>query len=124
MWVSLRSSLPLPAGALDTARLGQLADAAGVLLLAPKSIGSTWDMFGAGGVGDDAACLDAALKQVFGQVGSCQPGILDEERCDAGPNFELSSPHSTQRQRLCCADLVNRRITSTTAAHASLRSCA
>lgn len=57
------ASLLQCAGALDVGGLRQLADAARVLLLAPKSRGGTWDLFQPGGVGPDAA-----LKQVFPKV--------------------------------------------------------
>ena len=42
--------------------VGGLADEAGVLLLAPTSVGRTWDLL-AGGWGRDVAVLDAALEQ-------------------------------------------------------------
>jgi phospholipase/carboxylesterase len=44
--------------------VGELASARGVLVLAPSSVGSTWDLI-AGGLGRDVAALDAALAQVF-----------------------------------------------------------
>ena len=46
------------------AAVGALAAARGVLVLAPTSAGSTWDLI-AGGLGRDVAVLDAALAQVF-----------------------------------------------------------
>lgn len=39
-----------------------------MLLLAPKSVGSTWDLFQDSGVGPDAACIDASLEKVFARV--------------------------------------------------------
>ncbi|SDY44278.1 phospholipase/carboxylesterase [Modestobacter sp. DSM 44400] len=48
------------------ARVGELATGRGVLVLAPTSRGSTWDLI-AGGLGRDVAVLDAALEQVFAQ---------------------------------------------------------
>lgn len=46
------------------ALLQPLAEAAGLLLLAPSSSGSTWDVI-RGGYGPDVATIDAALAQVF-----------------------------------------------------------
>lgn len=46
------------------ALLQPLADAAGLLLLAPSSRGPTWDVI-RGGYGPDVATIDAALTQVF-----------------------------------------------------------
>ena len=48
------------------ALLQPLADAAGLLLLAPPSRGRTWDMI-LGGYGPDIAFIDRALAQVFGR---------------------------------------------------------
>ena len=45
------------------ARVGAAARAAGVLLLAPSSAASTWDLL-TGGLGRDVAAVDAALAQV------------------------------------------------------------
>lgn len=44
--------------------VGELATARGVLVLAPTSAGSTWDLI-AGGLERDVAVLDAALAEVF-----------------------------------------------------------
>jgi phospholipase/carboxylesterase len=44
--------------------LGDLADAYGLVLLAPDSRGSTWDVI-RGGFGDDVAFIDRALEHVF-----------------------------------------------------------
>lgn len=46
--------------------LADLADAAGLMLLAPSSRAQTWDVI-AGGFGPDVARLDAALTDVFGR---------------------------------------------------------
>jgi len=46
------------------APLQGLADATGVLLLAPESRGRTWDVIG-GGFGPDVAFIDQALEHVF-----------------------------------------------------------
>ncbi|HEX2202654.1 MAG TPA: hypothetical protein VHG91_05135 [Longimicrobium sp.] len=46
------------------AHLMPLAGAAGLLLLAPDSVGRTWDVL-EGGFGPDVATLDALLEQVF-----------------------------------------------------------
>ncbi|MBG0830147.1 phospholipase [Planomonospora sp. ID67723] len=43
------------------------AGADGLLLLAPQSVSSTWDVI-VGGYGPDAARLDAALKEVFART--------------------------------------------------------
>ena len=45
-------------------RVQEQVSAAGALLLAPTSLGSTWDLL-TGGLGRDVAALDAALEQVF-----------------------------------------------------------
>lgn len=45
------------------AAVGELAGAAGVLVLAPSSVAATWDLI-AGRLGPDVAVLDAALEQV------------------------------------------------------------
>ena len=52
----------LPDGAL--ALLRPFADADGLILLAPKSKGPTWDV-SVGGFGPDVAAIDGELKQVF-----------------------------------------------------------
>jgi phospholipase/carboxylesterase len=49
------------------AAVGDAVAAAGVALLAPSSIASTWDLI-AGGVGRDVAVLDAALERVFADL--------------------------------------------------------
>jgi len=49
--------------AQSVAAVGGLAEEFGVLLLAPSSVASTWDLL-AGGWGRDVAVLDAALDQV------------------------------------------------------------
>ncbi|MGY1843856.1 alpha/beta hydrolase [Modestobacter sp. SYSU DS0875] len=49
------------------ARVGEVAAARGVLLLAPTSAASTWDLV-AGGLGRDVATIDAALAQVFART--------------------------------------------------------
>ncbi|GIH81423.1 alpha/beta hydrolase [Planobispora longispora] len=59
-------------GAAGTAEqaLGWLSphsDAAGLLLLAPQSVASTWDVI-VGGYGPDVARLDAALEEVFART--------------------------------------------------------
>jgi phospholipase/carboxylesterase len=46
------------------AAVGDLVTARGVLVLAPTSVASTWDLI-AGGLGRDVAVLDAALEEVF-----------------------------------------------------------
>jgi predicted esterase len=50
--------------AQSVAAVGALATARGVLVLAPTSVASTWDLI-TGGLGRDVAVLDAALEQVF-----------------------------------------------------------
>jgi predicted esterase len=49
------------------AAVGQLAAERGVLVLAPTSVASTWDLI-AGGLGRDVAVLDAALAQAFARA--------------------------------------------------------
>ncbi len=48
----------------STALMGAAAGAAGVLLLAPTSVASTWDLI-AGRLGPDVAVLDGALERTF-----------------------------------------------------------
>jgi phospholipase/carboxylesterase len=50
--------------ARSLAAVGEQAAAAGVLVLAPTSVATTWDLL-AGGLGRDVAVLDAALEHVF-----------------------------------------------------------
>ena len=50
--------------AQSVALVGDPATARDALVLAPSSVGSTWDLV-AGGLGRDVAVLDAALDQVF-----------------------------------------------------------
>jgi predicted esterase len=50
--------------AQSVALVGDPATARDALVLAPSSVGSTWDLV-AGGLGRDVAVLDAALEQVF-----------------------------------------------------------
>lgn len=57
--------------------LADRADAAGLVLLAPSSRGSTWDVI-AGGFGPDVARLDAALAEVFARC------AVDPERVAVG----------------------------------------
>ncbi len=52
------------AGSSARAGLGLLAEDSGVVLLAPQSVGSTWDMIERG-FGPDVARLDGALTSVF-----------------------------------------------------------
>lgn len=56
------------------AAVGHLAAAHGVLVLAPTSVGTTWDLL-IGGLGRDAAALDAALAQVFSRCAISRVGI-------------------------------------------------
>ena len=44
--------------------VGDVAAEHGILVLAPTSAGTTWDLL-AGGLGPDVAAVDAALEQVF-----------------------------------------------------------
>jgi predicted esterase len=53
-----------PADALDLLR--RYADRAGLILLAPKSKGATWDI-AQGGFGPDVAAIDRLLEQVFAE---------------------------------------------------------
>jgi phospholipase/carboxylesterase len=66
-------------GAGGTARhsldlLGDLAARRGVLVLAPTSAGSTWDLL-TGGLGRDVAALDAALDEVSGRAAVIRTAI-------------------------------------------------
>ncbi|MGY1856454.1 alpha/beta hydrolase [Modestobacter sp. SYSU DS0290] len=49
------------------ALVGELATARGVVVVAPTSVASTWDLV-AGGLGRDVATIDAALAQVFART--------------------------------------------------------
>jgi phospholipase/carboxylesterase len=53
--------------AASLSSIGDLATRRGVAVLAPSSVGATWDLI-AGGLGRDVAVLDAALAQVFQQL--------------------------------------------------------
>jgi phospholipase/carboxylesterase len=54
-------------GADALALVAEAAAARGVVVLAPSSVGSTWDLV-AGGLGRDVAVIDAALEQVFDRL--------------------------------------------------------
>ncbi|MFD2093923.1 alpha/beta hydrolase [Blastococcus deserti] len=49
------------------AAVGEAVTGRGGLVLAPTSVGSTWDLI-AGGLGRDVAVMDAALGEVFGRA--------------------------------------------------------
>jgi phospholipase/carboxylesterase len=54
--------------------VGDRAAAAGVAVLAPTSVASTWDLI-AGGLGRDVAVLDAALAQVLDRLPVSRVGL-------------------------------------------------
>ena len=72
--VPQRAAVPAPllvflhgaggSGAVSLHHVRSAAEAAGVLVLAPSSVGPTWDLL-TGHLGPDVAALDAALAQVF-----------------------------------------------------------
>jgi len=68
------------------AAVGELAAARGVLVLAPSSGGSTWDLI-AGGLGRDVAVLDAALEQV---LATCPVGEVALAGFSDGGSYALS----------------------------------
>ena len=72
--------------AQSVAAVGEQASARGVLLLAPSSVASTWDLI-AGGLGRDVAVLDTALEHVFARqaVGSVAVGGFSD-----GASYALS----------------------------------
>ncbi|TFV64648.1 UNVERIFIED_ORG: phospholipase [Bacillus sp. AZ43] len=68
----------------SVALVGEAAAAAGVLLLAPTSVASTWDLI-AGGLGRDVAVLDAALAGVRAPVSRLAVGGFSD-----GASYALS----------------------------------
>lgn len=62
--VTLHGATETPGAALSLLR--PYADDAGLILLAPKSKGPTWDI-AQGGFGPDVAAIDALLEQVFSE---------------------------------------------------------
>jgi phospholipase/carboxylesterase len=67
----------------------ELADEAGLLLLAPDSRGSTWDIIVEGGYGKDVAFLDQALTSVFERC-AVDPTRLAIEGFSDGASYALS----------------------------------
>ncbi|HSH23029.1 MAG TPA: hypothetical protein VK975_03110, partial [Acidimicrobiales bacterium] len=65
-----------------------LADDAGLILLAPKSQGRTWDLV-LGGYGPDVALLDEALNQVFDRY-AVDPAHLAVGGFSDGASYALS----------------------------------
>lgn len=66
--------------------VGEVLAARGVLLLAPSSVASTWDLI-AGGLGRDVAVLDAALEAVFA---SCPVSRVGMGGFSDGGSYALS----------------------------------
>jgi len=80
-------------GARSTAQAGlapllALADAAGLVLLAPQSRGTTWDVIH-GGFGPDVARLDALLAEVFAAV-AIDPARVALSGFSDGASYALS----------------------------------
>lgn len=80
-------------GAGSDARRGispfiDLADEAGLLLLAPDSRGSTWDVL-VGGYGPDVEFIDRALEQTFARLG-VDPGKMAVAGFSDGASYALS----------------------------------
>ena len=70
-------------------RLQSLADAAGLILLAPDSRGVTWDVALSGGFGPDAEFVDRALDVVFTRY-AVDPARLAAEGFSDGASYALS----------------------------------
>lgn len=96
---SYRADRPAPLvvmlhGAGGNARNGlgpwrKLADEAGLLLLAPDSRGSTWDLIAGDAYGPDVAFLDRALAYVFAHY-AVDPGRVGLEGFSDGASYALS----------------------------------
>jgi phospholipase/carboxylesterase len=70
------------------APLRELADEAGLMLLAPKSRGQTWDVIGAG-FGADVASIDALLEHVFARF-AVDPSRIALGGFSDGASYALS----------------------------------
>jgi predicted esterase len=70
-------------------RLQPLADAAGLILLAPDSRGTTWDVAMTGGFGPDPEFVDRALDLVFARY-AVDPSRLVAEGFSDGASYALS----------------------------------
>jgi phospholipase/carboxylesterase len=70
-------------------RLQPLADAAGLILLAPDSRGTTWDVVKAGAFGPDTEFVDRALDLVFARY-AVDPLRLVAEGFSDGASYALS----------------------------------
>jgi len=70
-------------------RLQPFADAAGLILLAPDSRGTTWDVVKAGAFGPDAEFVDRALDLVFARY-AVDPSHLVAEGFSDGASYALS----------------------------------
>jgi poly(3-hydroxybutyrate) depolymerase len=70
-------------------RLQPLADAAGLILLAPDSRGTTWDVAMTGGFGPDPEFVDRALDLVFACY-AVDPSRLVAEGFSDGASYALS----------------------------------
>ncbi len=70
-------------------RLQPLADEAGLILLAPDSRGSTWDVVRTDSFGDDVAFVDQALELVFGRY-AVDPSRVAVEGFSDGASYALS----------------------------------
>ncbi|CAN5706088.1 hypothetical protein BH24GEM1_BH24GEM1_15020 [soil metagenome] len=68
-------------------RLQQLADADGLILLAPDSRGTTWDAAGTGAFGPDVEFVDRALDLVFARYAVDSSRVVAElfRRCQLRP---------------------------------------
>lgn len=93
-----RSGDPLPltvmlhgaggSGQRSLSRLKDLADEAGLILLAPDSRGRTWDVL-LGGYGPDVAFIDRALSETFGRY-AIDPAHVAIEGFSDGASYALS----------------------------------
>ena len=70
------------------APLVELADAAGLILIAPESRGQTWDVL-LGGFGPDIAFIDRALAQTFARY-AVDPAHIAVEGFSDGASYALS----------------------------------
>jgi predicted esterase len=96
---SYRPDTPMPlvltlhgatgSGRRGLGRLQLLADAAGLILLAPDSRGVTWDVAMSGGFGPDAEFVDRALELVFTRY-AVDPTRLAAEGFSDGASNALS----------------------------------
>ncbi len=69
--------------------LGDVPDETGVAILAPNSLGSTWESIGRTGFGDDAAYINRALQKVF-ETTAIDPARIALGGFSDGASYALS----------------------------------